>query len=553
MRRSITLSLLFRPLVALGCLLLASRIDAGAQVLARPLTGFVDMHTHPRSDLAYGTQLFYGKPYGDMAAELKDCSSFHGSWGAKNKHGNVFRWKLAEETEHQYCKTWVDGKAGYPDFATWPSWCSILHQQMWVDWIARAHAGGLNVMVALTAHSHCIADAAETQGPYADEEVLVSSVAGIKDLVSHSDFMEVAYSPLDVRRIVGKGKLAVIIGVESDNIGNFYSPADHAKGDFDPNPSEQAIAAELDKLWDLGVRYMFPVHLTNNVFGGTAVYIPEFNIANKYNTGSEFMPEAVDTRSTGIAFDLTHPILTTNPEAEFLACMALRLAGGILPKQINPSRAENYTYWDSIPGSGHRNALGLTDKGRFAVTYMMQKGFLIDIDHMSDKMATAVLALAAERDYPVNSGHNGLRGPAGSEAQRTADQYRQIIGLGGMVGLGHCDYASNFVAQYRRVLVVTDHKNLAIGTDVNGFYPLPHPDTTITVAYDDDLSRCSAGNRTWDINVDGFAHYGLFPDYLRSWQAAGMTAAEQGVFMRSAEDFTVMWEKCEARKSALRP
>jgi hypothetical protein len=34
---------------------------------AGELTGYVDMHAHPRGDLAYGTELFYGAPYGDIA------------------------------------------------------------------------------------------------------------------------------------------------------------------------------------------------------------------------------------------------------------------------------------------------------------------------------------------------------------------------------------------------------------------------------------------------------------------------------------------------------
>jgi hypothetical protein len=71
------------------------------------------------------------------------------------------------------------------------------------------------------------------------------------------------------------------------------------------------------------------------------------------------------------------------------------------------------------------------------------------------------------------------------------------------------------------------------------------------VVYDSSFTRCKTGNRTWDINVDGVAHYGLLPDYMRAWDAAGMTAQEKKVFMSSAEDFTEMWEKCELRKGKI--
>ena len=37
----------------------------------------------------------------------------------------------------------------------------------------------------------------------------------------HADFMEVALSAADVKRIVQANKIAVMLGVEIDNIGNF--------------------------------------------------------------------------------------------------------------------------------------------------------------------------------------------------------------------------------------------------------------------------------------------------------------------------------------------
>ncbi len=175
------------------------------------------MHCHPRGDLAYGTELFYGAPYGDISVALGNCKADHGK--------NLFRAILAQQTEQQNNKAWKDGKVGYPNFATWPSWCSILHQQMWVDWIERAHKeGGLNIMVALAVSNHCIGSAAKCKGPLDDEQVMLNCIQGIKDMVVHTSFMEIALTPQDVRRIVSSGKLAVILGTEMDNIGNFYSP-----------------------------------------------------------------------------------------------------------------------------------------------------------------------------------------------------------------------------------------------------------------------------------------------------------------------------------------
>lgn len=505
-----------------------------------PIKGYVDMHAHPRGDLAYGSELFYGAPYGDISVAMHNCKGYHGAWGFGNSQGNLYRKILAEQTEQQNCADWRDGKEGYPDFETWPSWCSILHQQMWVDWIKRAHEGGLNIMCALAVSSHCIASAGKTTGPQDDGQVMLNCIQGIKDLVAHSDFMEIALSPADARRIVAAGKLAVVLGSEMDNIGNFYSPQDHYPGNFNPNPSNAEIQAELDKLWDLGVRYIFPVHLNNTVFGGTALGISTLNVANKFVAGTEYVPELVSTKETGIAMELVNPSVGLNAIAKLFMPF-------LLPKNVNPGKKGNYTTWELPEGQGHRNSLGLTESGRFGIDYMMKKGFLIDIDHMSEKMADEVLQMALARKYPVNSGHSGPRGEKGTEGERTAAQYAILKEIGGMVGLSHCGNAHDFVETYRKVSNMMGNSNCAIGTDVGGFSPLPAPDSTVFVAYDNNFTRCTTGNRTWDFNVDGVAHYGLWPEYLRAWDVSGMLPSEKATFMHSAEDFVGMWERCEGK------
>ena len=57
-----------------------------------------------------------------------------------------------------------------------------------------------------------------------------------------------------------------------------------------------------------------------------------------------------------------------------------------------PDVPSNYPSYIPLPllGQGSRNSLGLTPKGEIAIRYMMQKGMLIDIDHMSEKSADAV-------------------------------------------------------------------------------------------------------------------------------------------------------------------
>lgn len=513
------------------------------------LYGFVDMHTHPMARWGFGEELFWGENDGNPATALGRCACFHRGWDLfNNQCGNTYRETIVNKTDISGHNT-MGGH--YPSFESWPKHNAVLHQQMWVDWIKRAYEGGLRVMVGLAVNNHCIADAAETKGPNDDFRSMNTQIQKLKEFVGrHQSFMQIAYSAADVRRILQSNKLAVILGVEMDNIGNFYNPADGKGGAYKPNPTESDVRNEINRLYSLGVRYIFPVHLTNNAFGGAAIYLKDFNVPNKYNTGAAFVPEVVDSRTSGITFKLQHPFTDLGLGYGLVSSFT----GDILPGHIMPHRMENYpNYPDPGINKGHRNSLGLTDRGRFAVKYMMQKGMMIDIDHCSEKAVTEILSMADRWQYPVNSGHNGPRGTEGNENGRTDNQYRTIQRLGGMIGLGHGDNANGFLSAYRKVLSLTGNRQVGIGTDVNGFHPLPGPPPVNgRITYNNGLSRYTMGAKTWDFNTEGMAHYGLFPDYIRSWEAAGLTQAEKNVFYSSAEYFTQMWEKCETRKSNVR-
>src|SRR5207245_9892484 len=94
----------------------------------------------------------------------------------------------------------------------------------------------------------------------APTDVLRSSdlqVMEMKNFVlRHSDFMEVALNSADLSRIVRgdpaqnvQPKIAVVLGIEIDNVGNFklQSP-----------PTADQIRKELSRLYIQGVRYIFP-------------------------------------------------------------------------------------------------------------------------------------------------------------------------------------------------------------------------------------------------------------------------------------------------------
>ncbi len=59
------------------------------------------------------------------------------------------------------------------------------------------------------------------------------------------------------------------------------------------------------------------------------------------------------------------------------------------------------------------------------------------------------------------------------------------------------------------------------------------------------LRRLKSGNRDWDFNTDGMAHYGLMSDFLQDLRNIGLTPIQLTYLFRSAEDYIQMWEKTE--------
>ena len=314
-------------------------------------------------------------------------------------------------------------------------------------------------------------------------------IQALKDFVGrHDDFMEIAYDPIQLRDIVRRDKLAIIIGSELDDIGNLCTNKDvHAwrfsgATDVDPD-SKQAALNAINHLYNQGVRYIFPVHLVNNKFGGTPVVEVMLNIANRFLNGQALSVEPADAAdhidyrlpenfdvseiikgheaelAVGIvALPIVLPLLPSladvfgvTPPGSGAAIgagllpVALLAAVGLLPdtlKAIPPDVWPINHNYPPYPGPaeapwGHRNARGLTDLGEFAVHEMMKRGMMIDVDHMSQNTLKRVFEIAEVNPvgYPLNSGHNSFREIARESAEnhRSDEQMNHIRELGGLL------------------------------------------------------------------------------------------------------------------------
>jgi microsomal dipeptidase-like Zn-dependent dipeptidase len=517
------------------------------------LSGWVDLHAHPMSYLGFGGKLIAGGvdvgswlpadascnhhvTANSMQQALGNDNAIHGGWGAfDNQCGDSLRNQVIHSVEDaNHALHTRDGAHGASDFNEWPAWNDILHQKMWVEFIRRAWQGGQRVMVALAVNNKTLGDAVAGPGdlPTDDRSAADLQTQRMKEFVGrHTDFMQIAYTPAELENIVRQNKLAIVLGMEVDDIGNFNKvPATNG-----------IVAAEITRLYNQGIRYIFPIHVIDNPFGGTAIYEGGFNASN-YREAGHFWNIECAAPGDGITYHYV-------PDGFDLAVAAAKQVKLGIDGFRNPPTPP------PCPGTGHQNVLGLTPLGEFAVKEMMRHGMIVDIDHMSQKSANRVLDIAeavGNGGYPLVSGHNGMRGHGGNtENQRTVRQLQRIHGLHGMFGLGSAaNTAWNWIQLYGTAsAVMSTHGATAFGTDLNGMVKGPSPRPGSNVVYDASFPMSSLGSKSWNYNRDGVAHYGMLADFIKDIRASnGGNGWVDTWLMSSADYFWHMWEKCEQQK-----
>lgn len=502
-----------------------------------PLWGFVDMHTHPMSHLGFGRKIMHGQPDNpsdqtNIGAALGNCNATHGGWGIDNTGGNYIRMSILKmmDKKNPYNNGGIhELDHNHNGFPLYPNHASIAHQQMWHEWIERAHKGGLRVMIALAVNNYLLAEAVDGDTGYKkDKESADKQLEFMVEFVNRHPFMQIARSASEMRRIVSQGKLAVILGIELDNFGDFNDPT--------KTVNESTVKSEINRLFnEKGVRYIFPIHFADTKFGGCAIYSPSYlsNIASHFTRSfvniAVTPPEAIANISglkyvvekapdIRIKYRLTNPFEIDIPTAANTIIAGLRgliellegqpnpCAGGFLDPIRGPICAtagidlacpnlqcvlarkseyrivKNFMLTPSpeyeayaLTSGGHRNFKGITDLGIFAIKEMMRLGMMIDIDHMSEKTIESVLPIATLNDYPINSGHTGFRGNGGdSENTRTDEQLEIIRRTGGMMGVGIANNISpSFLHSYRYGMPKLN--GITIGSDINGMEVMPKP------------------------------------------------------------------------------
>jgi len=556
-----------------------------------PVFGFADLHCHTMAHLGFGGHLLAGFPDGPIEKALSRCDIFpHGNWGT----GSFGRgWSLVQLLIEGGVG---HGPCGHESYANWPTFHTMAHQQVFVDWLARAHAGGLRLLCSLAVNNELLAE--QFGHPDSDESSIEKQMRGLRQFTQkHAEWMGLALSASEARRLIAAGKLAVVAGVEVDSLDSLLGH--RASLNRESLPLER-VPRILQWLREQGVRMVTPLHLANNSFGGTAIYDDKFNLLNHYLRGRFIDVEG----HPGVRFRLGEGLDFQTRSAVMYYELKYRAH---YPK--------NYTL--NAPGHGHANRLGLTPAGECFLNEAIRQGFLLDVDHMSERATDAALALAEQARYPVCSSHSSFREQAlephetslkskcSHEAMKTREQARRILALGGMLAPitnqhelkdfadgtveNDCARSSKTWAQsYQYALSVlgeVGRGGVALGSDFNGLNQQPGPRYGPNAAYglkEDErrkkrrpvqqrrqhmhpplpytgtmyrteapFVRSRIGSREFDFNTDGLAHVGMLPDFIRDLVHVGLTDAQMEPLFSSAEAFLRMWEACESRAEAL--
>jgi len=526
-----------------------------------PLWGFADLHAHLMAHVAFGGNAFWGLPYNPdhpgpqgMQFALPSCEPIHG--GLIN---------VNPEFGHP-------AGGGWPDFIVWPRFTTLVHQQAYIDWLYRAYQGGLRLISCLAVNNELLATKSNPRLPTDDRSAIATQLAAMKAMGDHIDeqagepgggWLQIAYSAQDARRIIGDNKLAVVLGVEVDSLGNWRRVEDlEAACQGDIFQARLLLGAELDWLYSLGVRQITPIHLTNNAFGGTAIYMRFLETVNVFITGEHW--EVEDAWQTGIRYRMDQDNELVEGAERMVA-----ISGG------RKRSMHRHTIIDHIPGvrniveafdpphvsGGHANVRSLNRYGVILLEEMMKRGMIIDIDHMSEKSTDMALDMAEASNYPVITSHSWFRDllyssanefhqeEAGGydtsdvhkvahEAGKRSDQVERIARLGGVVsailnqgdigGLGRalpelagkirarCAGSSTGWAEaYLYAVAKTGGRGVAIGSDINGAAALPGPRFGTFAAYGARHDARREPNRRSEIDqqTNGVAYIEPIRDY----------------------------------------
>ncbi|MEO5710216.1 MAG: hypothetical protein ABIQ59_10390, partial [Nocardioidaceae bacterium] len=430
---------------------------------------------------------------------------------------------------------------------------SLTHEGTYYKWMERSWRGGLRVFSNLLVENGKLCEVYPLKRNSCDDMTSIRlQAADMHKLERYVDaqyggpgkgWYRIVTDPFQARRVINQGKLAVVMGIETSVLFGCTMKADIP----DPSCTKASIDRQLTEVRKMGVTQMELVNKFDNALSGVA--------GDEGQTGAAV--NSANFLETGSYWDMRH-------------CPALYASGVQDRDQLAAPDPNPFTQRDALFGAiqqqfgvappvalpvygatPHCNNRGLTELGDYTIRGMVKRHMIFDPDHMSVSSRQASLDLLESLHYP---------GVVSSHSWATPDAYPRIYRLGGFI-TPYAGDSTGFVAKWRKHVSWADPRyyfGLGYGADMNGLgaqgnprgagvaNPVTYPFTGLGGVT---VNRERSGRRVYDINRDGVAHYGLYPDWLQDLRkVAGATSAGDGSdivkdMSRGPEAYLQMWER----------
>ena len=488
------------------------------------VAGLVEGHMHWMTFEYFGRRFHCGRPWHPfgITRALPDCAEIEGPQGTAAPLQNTLNYGNPGQPHDT---------RGYPQMTEWRS-SNLTYEGTYWRWIQRSWLAGLRLMVMGVNENRVLCELQENRETNCNEmDTVRRGFKAVRDLQDYVDaqaggpgkgFFQVVTNPFQARRVINQGKMAVVLEIE------ISEPFD-CRGTEQPSCDREQVDRQLDEMYRLGVRSSLLLNKFDNPL--TGVRFDSGPIGAVINAGNR--------QSAGTFWDARtcegplHDNEIESGSAEGSAFLdpifaALGVQGGTFP---------------SYPPAPHCNTRGLTPLGRHVVRRMMELKMIVNPDHMSQAGVDETLSLLEARRYSGVISPHGWMDPG---------NWPRLWKLGGLAFPGHSS-APSYVDEWRqyRPRQTPFEFGWGYGADLGGLsqQPRPHDEGDIAYpfkSYDGRVtfSRQRTGERTFDYNQEGVAHYGLYPEWFEDLRRLGGRRMQRDM-SDGAEAYIQMWERAQ--------
>ena len=497
----------------------------GSATWAQTATGYVDIHNHILSELAFGGAWLHGHVNGEEAVALASCDGGENHARASLGFLDAYVGKIAGsrgDTGHH-----PEMRGGYPNYEAWPRWDTITHQQVWLGHLKQAHEAGLTMLLASAVNFEPLCELMPLQSrKYTcdDFESTLRQLYAMQAIAArNASWMEIAYTPQDARRIVAEKKLAVVLSLEASHA--FQGPHWRYK---------------LASYHAAGARTLQIVHQLDNQMAGSARHNPMFRL--------------------------------------FQWLLDVKRSPGI---QALVSSDAGFQYDEE-----GNNLTGVTPTGMELLQEVVRLGLPIDVAHLSDRGVRQVMALSKEAGgFPFYLSHGHFRDMMDDGKFSTFEKSSRrwvldaVRESGGMFGLrtgpektkaylptdgkpnpvpNDCGGSTKSFAQTYQYGVREVGIPVALSTDLNGFIQQLRPrfgneeETCGASPVSKNERRAQQQAQTMPLgrpfDKTGLGHIGQAQDVVAELKNFGVDTSK---LWQTTEAYIQMWEKAERLSAKL--